>query len=300
MASSNKVAGLFSSVKYSTIEDVLSHASEISARIKPVVLRKPYGPRNLSPLQRKVFELAPRFLKGHYDVKGITVELVKEKNAGSVSLERKKVGGAISHLVKMGILPVSQRYKSPSAPILRNVSSEEVKSHAGLVHKALNGGVSFHGKVLLSGKWRQSLSYDDAFQIGFNALGHAMARQDSAKAKLSTYAMPRIGRAVSRAASKIAKQQRTVSMDALSWSDGDTTLHDEIPSVLDPQESRSDLRLLLKSRRLKAHHLALWALVNVFGHSTEELGKYYGTSRQAIHSLKMPAEKYLANANKSS
>ncbi|MFH1247236.1 MAG: sigma factor [Candidatus Micrarchaeota archaeon] len=278
-----------------TTGDVLTHADRISARIQARVKPRIQVQRPLSAFAARVVEIAPRHLHGHYRQREIALKLLKVEGKecpSPLQLHRmcEKLNDCIANLKKRGLIPLTTPQDRPlRVEKLREATPEQIEKNVKFVHVVLKRGHRF-----LAHDWRRHLSYNHALEVGRDyGLVRALEIFDETKgAKFSTHAMNWIAGAIS---SELRRRRRMVSMDAVRSASDERTMHDTISRPApDPAALEDKLALLLRSRRIKKYHVMIWTLHRMYGHSLEELGRFFGkTSRQGISFLVRKADTVL-------
>ncbi|MFH1246851.1 MAG: hypothetical protein V1644_00585 [Candidatus Micrarchaeota archaeon] len=284
----------FHDVHYANVESLLSHASQVSANIMRASVVKKSVTRPLSDFTLQVKRVTPRFLSGRYDTTRITREVAKLRgirlSPDTFPSLYTKVARAILRLKRRGEIPLTDVHiggRPRKLPMLQEATPEKIESNMHLVHRVLRTNHPF------SIAWRTFLSETDAIEAGRCGLIRAIETHDPQKGSFSTHARNQIAGYVSNAIKKAARR-REYSFHA-SGVYGKRALEDKISvSAPNPEAFQDNLTVLLKKkRRLESHHVLLWTLVNVFGHSRQELANHFNVARNSIAYLVKKAQKEL-------
>ncbi|MDP3741681.1 MAG: hypothetical protein Q8R15_00020 [Candidatus Micrarchaeota archaeon] len=272
----------FAGRKYPSVAAIMRHAQEISAEITAATT--PEADQLLTDFEKQVNELALKHLHGQYDVKRIAAEMPMGEATGKVLLSR--IGRALIKLKESGLIPRTTRQEKPQyATKLREVTPAEVNDNMGLVHYVLKGN------RFIPGDWRKHISYNRALEIGKEGLARGMEIRDPDKGNLSTIAIPHIATRIAREVKRVRKIR---SLDA-NLPDQERTLHDitGVPAV-DPVMFENKLDLLVKSRLAKPHHIGVYVLRQIYGHSPKQIAQHFKVSRQAVDYVYKSAVKIIS------
>ena len=144
-------------------------------------------------------------------------------------------------------------------------------------------------------QWRGVLKPHEAEHFGLLGLVRGLETYDSAKGDLMQHLKARIASSIGHEVSRIRKLgKKETSFDEPSG-EGSYTLHDRISQAApDYGELENNIALLLRSGRIRQHHLAIYVLSQVYGHSTTELGKHFGVVHQSVSRTCRVAKRVLA------
>ncbi len=296
-ARKRKIKMRFKGISYGSVEDLLTHADKISRKIQ--VREKAIKLRPLSVFERRVLRLAPRFLAGQYQRKKMALHLLKRGGVytpSEVQLREmsRKVSMAMTLLRRRSLIRLTTKRDRPTSVLkLREAMPEEVENHMGLVNAVLSRGHKF-----LASDWRRFLSFEQAREIGRIGLARGIETHDPAKGALSTHACNRIASEVAKEVKRLRRfASLEVSLEAKPSQDSRSPEEKLGTPSPDPEVFQNKLQVLLrKKRRLATHHVLVWTLNHVFGHSFTDIGKHFGVSRQAVHFLVKKADKELQRA----
>ncbi len=276
MWASRVLAERFKGVRCTSVHELLSHAQAVSTQIKP----KPQVQKPLSSFTVQVLELAPSFLRGQYRRQALVLALLERhgKKLTNEELRKmyRKVNGALTLLKGRGLIPATSAQDRPRRLLpLREATAAEIQRGIRLVHFVLRKGHGF-----LPGNWRHYLSYAEALQVGKRGLVWAIETHDPEKRAFSTHATGLIAAEISHELDKIRPRKRKAKPSEMSFSSSVETLDEHRGEV-----SPLNLEPLLKSGEVGSHHLILWSLNRVFGHSVREIGTHFGVNQVAVWRL---------------
>ncbi|MFH0713062.1 MAG: hypothetical protein V1722_00610 [Candidatus Micrarchaeota archaeon] len=278
----NPIVNYFKGKCYTSVEDVLEHTEEISKNMKPTP-----GPAKLAltDFEKRVAEVAPRYLNGQYNPKEIAVRVLRLSQRSRIARQKiplpsairriiPKVKKALKKLKKRSSIPITTSHDRPKRlPKLREATGELIEEHRHLIRKVMGCGHKYLPKSLL-----YYLQRDDAKAVGMDGLVRAIETWDETKGKLNPWARAWIAQAIARTAVKSKKNQMQ-SLDAPLGEDEDATLYDRkgtpASSLEDREEVEDGLSKLMKSRRTKPHHLALYALHEIYQRNYSEIGRHF-------------------------
>ncbi len=279
-----KLVQYFSGRNYRSAEEVLQHCEQLTPRIlKAVVPRKP---SRLGSLSAAVLN-ASKELGDKY-----THQELQAKVEGDLGpLSKRRFYYTVKNLRHRGLLLTKPTFL-PGRPPLRKATSSNLAPFMPLVDRVLYGKVGTKINRLRRGNWRDYMSEGDARSAVLHGLRMAYERAtDPSHPAFSTYAAMRMAGEIGTAVrGELRRRKRERKFAGLVKEKAKRV---ETESSAEDSEALENLRLLLFHPKARPHHVAIYALTNIFGHRQSAIASHVGVLQQAVFQLKKLADKYI-------
>ncbi|MFH1246951.1 MAG: hypothetical protein V1644_01090, partial [Candidatus Micrarchaeota archaeon] len=201
--------------------------------------------------------------------------LTKETDIKKV---RTKIGATINKLKKRNEIPLTANKDRLRRRKIRTVSEVQVEEHMPYARRIIRR---------IKSAWAGVLDEDEVEKTARARIQYSLEVHDQTKgAALKTLIWRNITRRIWEVAKKRRKRRKLFSMDAPRSANDERSLHNSIATPEGIEigtriDHKRALEALLQSRRAGNHHLVIVALKGI-GHTYDEIGSVFKTSRQAV------------------